>query len=168
MSHQLSTERLNLRRFAADDADWVARALADADVARWVPLLPYPYGMEDAQAFVTLQSGPNRNALAVLEGDVPIGCITTVTELGYWFIQSAWGKGFATEACRAIVGSHFGRETDPLQSGYMVDNSRSYNVLAKLGFQPTEKVVRRSTMSDEDVTIQRMTLSKADWEARAA
>ncbi|WP_281992102.1 GNAT family N-acetyltransferase [Sulfitobacter geojensis] len=167
MTVTLQTDRLVLRPFRAADSLWVTQALEDVDVAQWIPLLPFPYSIDDGRAFVELQAGPKADALAVLHNDLPVGCITKVIELGYWFRKSAWGQGFATEAARAVVAQHFRASDQNLTSGYMIDNNRSQRVLSKLGFVPTETVERLSTAADEMKTIQRMALSRADWEARA-
>lgn len=166
MTKFLHTERLVLRSFRAEDFTWVAEALADIDVAKWIPLLPHPYGMEDARAFVQMQSGSKADALAVVHNDRPVGCITKATELGYWFAKNAWGHGFATEAAHAIVEQHFETAQHNLTSGYMLSNTRSHRVLLKLGFTPTETVDRLSTALNEMKTIQRMELSRACWEAQ--
>ncbi len=165
MSHAITTARLDLRPFQADDWPWVAEALADNDVARWVPLLPHPYGADDARAFMELQSSPEADALAVTFEGRGIGCITTAQELGYWFAKHAWGKGFATEAAQAVVAQYFETAQTHLQSGYILDNTRSYRVLSKLGFVQTETVERHSALLNQTVTVQRMELSRDSWEA---
>ena len=166
MTFTLRTQRLVLRSFCADDSLWVAETLENTDVAQWIPLLPYPYGIDDARAFVEMQSGSKADALAVIHNGIPVGCITKATELGYWFSKSAWGQGFATEAARAVVAHHFKTAEHNMTSGYMMDNTRSQRVLSKLGFTPTETVKRCSTAMSEMRTIQRMELSRANWEAR--
>ncbi|KIN65043.1 GCN5-related N-acetyltransferase [Sulfitobacter noctilucicola] len=167
MTFTLQTDRLVLRPFCSADSPWVAEALQDVDVAQWIPLLPYPYGIDDGRAFVELQAGPQADALAVIHGETPVGCITKATELGYWFHKSAWGQGFATEAARAVVAHHFNSADARMTSGYMIDNSRSQRVLSKLGFTPTETVERLSTAVGEMRTIQRMELSRANWVTHA-
>jgi RimJ/RimL family protein N-acetyltransferase len=62
-------------------------------------------------------------------------------DLGYWFARSAWGKGFATEAARAVV--EFAFETlglDGLSSGHASDNPASGRVLEKIGFRRVKEV----------------------------
>jgi len=56
-------------------------------------------------------------------------------EIGYAFGPASWGRGYATEAGRAILNEAFG----PLGLERIVavtseENSRSQRVLAKLGF----------------------------------
>lgn len=59
-------------------------------------------------------------------------------ELGYWICPKAWGKGYATEAGKAVLlnleRSHGPQKT---LSGYFTDNSASGRVLEKLGYIQT-------------------------------
>jgi RimJ/RimL family protein N-acetyltransferase len=64
-----------------------------------------------------------------IKGDAP--------ELGYWFDEAYWGRGFASEAAGAVL--KFARDVlglKRLKSGHAVDNPASGRVLAKLGFKP--------------------------------
>ena len=59
-------------------------------------------------------------------------------EIGYWLGARYWGKGYATEAVRALIDHAF---TDlghkALQSSVRVTNPASRRVLEKCGFQWT-------------------------------
>ena len=58
-------------------------------------------------------------------------------ELGYAFGPAAWGRGYATEAARAIVAEAFGPlDLSRVVAVTRVENTASQHVLAKLGFQP--------------------------------
>jgi RimJ/RimL family protein N-acetyltransferase len=159
------TERLTLRCFQPTDSTWVAAAFANSEVTRWIPFLPDPYEQADAERFVALQTTPKADALAVVLDGKGIGCITILTELGYWFAQPAWGQGFASEAARAITARHFENGQSHLESGYVLGNERSCRVLEKLGFTNREQLVREKAVRGQDVTIQRMAMSRQDWEA---
>ncbi|CAG9993175.1 unnamed protein product [Clonostachys byssicola] len=69
-------------------------------------------------------------------------------DLGYLFLPSAWGQGFATESIRAFLEHYLGekRKSDPqiriqIQANVHPDNFGSLNVLHKLGFHIYERVV---------------------------
>ncbi|CAH0053851.1 unnamed protein product [Clonostachys solani] len=69
-------------------------------------------------------------------------------ELGYLFLPSAWGKGFATESIKALLEHYFSekRKSNPqvmiqIQANVHHDNVRSLKVLYKLGFSTLETVV---------------------------
>ena len=67
----------------------------------------------------------------VRPGQMPDGDI----EIGYFLKRSAWGKGYATEACRRLIQMAF--EESPLTeivANFEEGNVASRNVLEKLGF----------------------------------
>lgn len=67
----------------------------------------------------------------VIPGKMPDGPV----EIGYFLKRSAWGSGYATEACRRLL--QFAFEESPLQevvATFDKENVASRNVLAKAGF----------------------------------
>ena len=56
-------------------------------------------------------------------------------EIGYFLKRTAWGKGYATEACKRLLKLAF-EETPLLEvvSTFEVENVASRNVLKKAGF----------------------------------
>jgi RimJ/RimL family protein N-acetyltransferase len=59
-------------------------------------------------------------------------------EIGYWLGVPFWGKGYATEAARALIDHAFGElGYDVLVSGARVSNPASRRVLQKCGFEWT-------------------------------
>jgi RimJ/RimL family protein N-acetyltransferase len=56
-------------------------------------------------------------------------------DLGYWLDETEWGRGFATEAARAVTAFGFGQlALTRLTSGHAADNPNSGRILTKLGF----------------------------------
>ena len=63
-------------------------------------------------------------------------------ELGYEVFESERGKGFATEAARAMIGwAHAAHGVTHFISGVAPDNAASLRVIAKLGFVATGQIV---------------------------
>ena len=59
-------------------------------------------------------------------------------EIGYWLGVPYWGRGYATEAARAVIDHAFGDlDHEALQAGARVSNPASRRVLEKCGFQWT-------------------------------
>ena len=57
-------------------------------------------------------------------------------ELGFWLGRPWWGRGYATEAARAVVQHGFANPRLPgFSSAHFIDNPASQRVLAKLGFE---------------------------------
>ncbi len=76
------------------------------------------------------------------------------TELSYAFVRTAWGRGFATEAARAILDWAAGRGLARLVSYALEDNIGSQHVLEKIGMKRTGK---RAT-AQGDLVLYRLAL----------
>jgi RimJ/RimL family protein N-acetyltransferase len=143
------TERLLLRPGWAEDAAALARAIGDAAVARNLARVPHPYGVADAEAFLSLPHDPVRPRFLICRRDdgAVIGGVGLhdglVPELGYWIAQAEWGRGYATEAARAVVElADMSLRLPRLVASHAIDNPASGRVLAKLGFSPTGRVAK--------------------------
>ncbi len=75
--------------------------------------VPWPYSVDDAASFLARPRGVTDFTLLILahEGARPrlVGAIGLAPEedsheLGYWLSPDAWGRGYATEAGRAMLG----------------------------------------------------------------
>ncbi len=59
-------------------------------------------------------------------------------EIGYRFIESAWGQGIATEAARAVLDHGFRvLKIDPIVAVTDPENLASQDVLRKIGLRPS-------------------------------
>jgi RimJ/RimL family protein N-acetyltransferase len=147
------TKRLTLRPGWPEDAPAVARAIGHEEVVRMLAKAPWPFRVADAEAFLTRQRSASEASFLILshEGDYPrpIGGIGLAPdeqghELGYWLTPDAWGRGYATEAGRALVSiARHALGLKRLHSGHFVDNPASGRVLQKLGFRATGQVKGR-------------------------
>jgi len=141
------TERLLLRPGWAEDAPTLARAIADESVVRNLATAPWPFALEDAEAFLAAPRDPAMPSFLITErttsdpvivgacglGRRPSGAV----ELGYWIGRAHWGKGFATEAGRALIDIARALKLPRLEASHFVDNPASGRVLEKLGFVAT-------------------------------
>jgi RimJ/RimL family protein N-acetyltransferase len=134
---ELHTARLKLRPVAASDEAVVVTCLNDLAVTGWLAVVPHPYFPADFQHFQTQNAVPGETfAVDDTEGFAGILGVEDRT-LGYWFAPRAHGHGYATEAARAALAEHFADNPADIASGYFEGNSRSANVLGKLGFVET-------------------------------
>jgi ribosomal-protein-alanine N-acetyltransferase len=111
-------------------------------------LAPHPYTLPDAEAWIASHSVEREARTAhrfVIEhegrmiGTCDVDEIANATgDLGYWLDEAEWGRGFATEAARAVMAFSFGQlALTRLTSGHAADNPNSGRILTKLGFERT-------------------------------
>jgi RimJ/RimL family protein N-acetyltransferase len=120
--------------------------LNDADVSRMTSRMPYPYGIREAQAYITRHEALPELSLLVfakrpalhLVGGVGLHNVEGRLELGYWVGKRYWGCGYATEAARGLLHlAYSGLGIAELRAAHASDNPASGRVLRKLGFRPT-------------------------------
>lgn len=56
-------------------------------------------------------------------------------EIGYVFNNKYWGKGYASEACKAIINEAFSKGTHKIIAHCDPLNPNSWNLLERLGFE---------------------------------
>lgn len=131
---ELKTARLTLRPVSPEDEGVVVACLNDIAVSGWLAVVPWPYAAADFQQFQTEYAMPGASfAVDDAQGFVGILGVEDRT-LGYWFAPQHHGRGYATEAARAALAEHFAQDPGAIASGYFEGNTRSANVLRKLGF----------------------------------
>ena len=165
MPQTIKTERLVLRQPMATDAAAVALIVNDEEVTRWLSQVPYPYTLADAQDFIARQTS-SQTFLICLDDSV-VGCIGTVGEFGYWLGRAHWGQGIMTEASQAVLAWHFDTEGTTLRSGHAVGNTRSRNVLLKMGFEDVAVVPRTHKITGAVRDQQVMELTPQAWRKAA-
>jgi RimJ/RimL family protein N-acetyltransferase len=153
----LSDGLVTLRPWAKADARAIATACADAEIARWMPLIPQPYTEADAREYVDAAALAWRNGtgatFAIVDAGVdPVGSIgmrviepeNEIVEVGYWAAAQARGRGLTTRALKLI--SRWLLETvgaQRIQLRADVLNVPSQRVAEKAGFV-REGVLRAS------------------------
>ena len=146
------TQRLTLRPGWPEDAPALHAAIAHEAVAFKLSRLPWPYTLAHAEAWLgtTPEDGGQRFLVFAHDrGPAPelVGGMglhpaerewAEGLEIGYWLTPAAWGRGYATEAARAVVEiARHGLGLKRLLGRHMLDNPASGAVLRKLGFSPT-------------------------------
>jgi RimJ/RimL family protein N-acetyltransferase len=147
------TPRLLLRPGFPEDAPALAAAIADEAIVRNLATAPWPYRMRDAEAFLASPRDPILPSFLILErtdsapqlvGSCGLGRRASgAVEMGYWIARPFWGRGFATEACQALVDIARTLGLPSLEGSHFIDNPASARVLEKLGFEPLGIVAPR-------------------------
>jgi len=170
------TPRLTLRPGWPEDAAALTQAIAHESVAMKLARLPWPYQESDAVTWLALPRAPSSAITVILSHDYDrprlVGAIGIEPiangdyELGYWLTPDAWGRGYATEAGRAMLDiARYGLGLRRLVSGHFTDNPASGRVLRKLGFIATGRTERRECRArGRRVDCATYTLSLADEE----
>jgi len=171
------TPRLLLRPGFPEDAPALAMAIADEAIVRNLAVVPWPYGLRDAEAFLASPRDPVLPSLLVFQrtNGAPqlIGSCglhrraSGAVEMGYWIARAFWGRGFATEACEALIGIARALGLSQLEASHFIDNPASARVLDKLGFEPTGLIApRMSCARGAEVPARLMRLRLARVEER--
>lgn len=101
------TPRLTLRPGWPEDAPALAHAIGHRPVVNRLARAPWPYGLGDAEAFLSLPRGAAEPRFVIIERSGEHRLIGGIGlhradngdhELGYWLTPDAWGRGYATEA----------------------------------------------------------------------
>ena len=144
----LETQRLSLREFTVDDAQFILKLLNEPSFLRYIGDKKVR-NLEDARQYIL--NGPvasyERNGfglyLVVLkESYTPIGMCGFLKreelpdpDIGFAFMPEFWSKGFAYEAAAALLQD--GRERLKLERILAItslDNDASIKLLQRLGF----------------------------------
>lgn len=145
------TPRLCLRPGWPEDAPALARAIGHEQVVTKLSRVPWPYREEDARDFLGVAWDTPAARFIIVERDSGrlIGCMEADAGLfGYWLTPDAWGRGYATEAGRAVLAiARDALRMPRLSANYFAGNQASARVLAKLGFRETGRIVREHVLA---------------------
>lgn len=146
----LETARLRLRPFHEGDGPAVERLAGAREIADTTLTVPHPYpegggalwiathqpAWEAGKGLtlaVTLRDGPDVPVAAVGLG---INSQHAYAELGYWVGVPHWGRGYATEASRALLDHGFDAlGLHRVQARHLTRNPASGRVMRKLGMR---------------------------------
>jgi RimJ/RimL family protein N-acetyltransferase len=168
------TPRLLLRPGFPEDAPALAAAIADEAIVRNLAVVPWPYRLRDAEAFLASPRDPVLPSLLIFErtsaeprligscglGRRPSGAV----ELGYWIARPHWRRGFATEACSALIDIARTLGLPSLEASHFIDNPASARVLEKLGFESLHIIAPRMSCArgtEVPARLMRLRLSAA-------
>ncbi|MEX1152922.1 GNAT family N-acetyltransferase [Parvibaculum sp.] len=177
MKRTLDTARLRLRQFLANDAERMHEIKSNWNVIKMLRLAPYPSTLENCREWIAQISDEWKRGeayrFAVDHQNTMIGCVDIDElreghgELGYWFDQASWGRGFASEAAEATVALAFKELGLALiESGHASDNPASGHILEKLGFQRTGKITIWSNPRGAEIEQYTYALDREKWVRR--
>jgi RimJ/RimL family protein N-acetyltransferase len=143
----LQTERLVIRPYRAEDATALHDALGAAEVMRWTPRAPSKDVTETGERLARTMEFTARQpaglgiwALVLRDRDELLGQVGLFPvegngpqiEVAYLLAPRAWGRGYATEAARALIAYGFGEVgLARIVALILSDNVRSRRVAEK-------------------------------------
>jgi ribosomal-protein-alanine N-acetyltransferase len=143
----LTTAQLTLRPFTLADAPDVERHVSDRDIAAMTLSIPHPYPEGGAEKWISTVAAKNDDgrvasfAIVERESGTLAGAIGLTlepahgrAELGYWIAKQFWGRGYATEASRAMIA--FGFESlglNKIHAAVFIKNPASDRVIRRSG-----------------------------------
>jgi [ribosomal protein S5]-alanine N-acetyltransferase len=134
---------VSLREWVPTDATALVEALnGDPEISRWLDLVPQPYTLEDAYAYI---GAPGEEKYAVTDAETGrlLGSIGVrwsetgdVGEIGYWVRSDARGFGVMTRSLRLVARHGFSvNGAERLQLRADPENAASCRVAEKAGFR---------------------------------
>lgn len=170
----LRTERLLLRPLCNDDVAIITAAALESlpELLPWMGWAHPEYGAEDAEgwiAFAREMWSIGREFCFGMFREEPQGCLTYLgncgldrvdwtvrsANLGYWIRTSEVGKGYATEAARAVAGWAF-----------RVHKLHRIEIIVEVGNARSQRTALRTGACDEGVGRNRLVLRSEPRDAR--
>ena len=177
----LKTDRLVIRNFQASDWEALYEMITQYQASELAAYdQQWPTAPEDIRGVAEwFASGDSYLAVTLKDTGRFIGFVSLNPEekegvreynLGYIFNFDFHGKGYASEACRAVLEHAFGTlQADGVITGTAAVNHASCKLLERLGFRKTaeSKGSFRNDLEGKPVEFLGYTyvLSKADWHA---
>ncbi|MGP3973626.1 GNAT family N-acetyltransferase [Streptomyces sp. 8N114] len=140
----IETERLLLRPLISDHLDFFVELHSDPEVTRFVPTFT-PEQAVERLAEIERQWAERGHGMCAVEsketGELIGRCglnywqVFDEVEAGWTFRRECWGRGYASEAARAVVDWGFGRlDADYFTAMIVHGNAASVRVAERLGF----------------------------------
>ncbi len=177
---RLETRRLWLRWPRHADGEAMVRLAGEKAVAEMTAAIPHPYPPDAATTFVFESRKANALGRAMRMAIAPkkkpnqlIGMIGIEAPsdaeprpfLGYWLGKPHWGRGYMTEAARALVDAYFAyTEADELAASARTANPGSRRVLEKCGFVHTGSGVKAYPARGGALPVDHFRLDRRAWQ----
>ena len=136
----LETPRLTLRPFRPEDLEPLWECRSDPETVRFEPYRPMTRREAEAALDERLR-GPEMLAVERREDGQLLGnvCLARrefdARELGFLLHRRYWGRGYAREACEALVRRAFDEGAHRIYAECDPRNAASWRLLERLGFR---------------------------------
>ena len=162
----IETDRLLLRRFRGTDAEKVRDMCDNYNMYRSTLNLPYPYTLGHAHSWIALHDDHFKSdrlyefAITDISSGELYGAVALSNrkqhrngELAYWVGEDHWGKGYGTEASRAMIEFAFEvKGFHRVYAYFFASNPASGRIMEKCGMQyegtQKEHIYKEGTFED--------------------
>jgi len=175
---KINTERLLLRGFLPGDAPRIQELAGAFEIAEMTLNIPHPY--LDGMAETWMESHPKEFdagagvvfAMTEAQSEELLGAVgLTITkrfnraELGYWVGKPFWGRGYATEAARAVLKYGFEElQLNKIYATHMTRNPASGRIMQKLGMQQEGLLKQHALKWDQFVDLAAYGILSDTWQ----
>ena len=144
---EINTSRLSLRQFRNEDFDAYATIMADPEIGKWFPKGEGLSRGEAEKSFNSIREHWFRhgfgiwailNKRKILIGRCGLNLIdeTSEVEIDFLLTKKFWGKGYATEATKAVLEYGFKiLNLDKIIALAKIENKASRKVMEKIGMR---------------------------------
>lgn len=123
--------------------------------------------------FAPLESAPaiERREDGALLGVISLTGLHPVhrrAELGYWVGVPYWGKGYATEAARLIIGLGFREGLNSIFARFFTQNPASGRVMQKAGMRYEGTLRQHVCKNGEFLDLAYYSILRSEWQGQAS
>jgi ribosomal-protein-alanine N-acetyltransferase len=168
----ITTERLVLRRPELRDASAIQTLAGAREVALNTLTVPHPYPDGAAEAWIE-KHGQDAFAITLRENDEVVGMIGIHVnaehahgEIGYWIGVPYQGRGYASEAARAVIDYGFGElKLNRVFAEHFARNPASGRVMQKVGMTYEGTLRQHHKKWGEFVDAAMYSILRSEWRA---
>jgi RimJ/RimL family protein N-acetyltransferase len=175
----LETPRLRLRPLAPADAPTVQRLASAPEIADTTLNIPHPYPESLAEQWIAGRAEVARNgggitwAVADRASDELYGAISVMiaqqhrhAEMGYWVGVPFWGRGYTTEAARAVLAHCFtSLGLHRIFAHHFARNPASGRVMQKIGMRHEGDLRQHIRKGERFEDLVLYAILRDEWEA---
>lgn len=174
----ITGDRIDLRTAEESDIEFLLAGVNHPDVRRYISVFDTPYTetryreelwpVEHDEEGVSLLAVPTAGER---EGD-PVGSVQLYpldpvdgwANLGVWFLPTAWGNGYAIEACARLIEYGFRqRRLHRLSATTVTQNAASVTLCERLGFVHEGTTRETQFVAGAFVDVERFGLLVDEW-----
>lgn len=173
---ELHTERILLRKVEQLDAPFILKGLSNDDLTKFM-LIRY-YTLDEVQGQMDYYANHYQNKtgfywlMELKNNKEPIGVIGInnlsgihkKAEIGFWLLPAFWGKGFTTEAGKAVLNFCFSQlGLNRIEATVETENPASIAIIKKLGLQHEGTFREYEINNGAFIDLMMFALLKRDW-----